>query len=81
MQFRNINSLANLIDQNILGIFMNAHDANTVRNTPQLWAKDQYELTIDRRRPIGSIEIYFVSDKDSYDERVKEQEDFDRIFV
>jgi hypothetical protein len=75
VQFRNLKSLPDLIDQNILGVFMNESDANT--------ASIKYsfcETNIDNRRPEKSIEVYFQTEEEEYKERLKEQEEFDKIF-
>jgi hypothetical protein len=75
VQFRNLKSLPDLIDQELLGVFANANDANT--------AKDKFkfqEVNIDNRRPPNSIEAYFKTEEEEYKERLKEQEEFNNIF-
>lgn len=84
MQFRHINSLGDLIDQNLLAAFMSEEDANTVRLLPQLWPKagaTGYEIIIDKRRPVNSIEVYFRTEEEEFKKRIEEQKEFDKIFA
>lgn len=75
MQYRNINSLPNIVDQGVIGVFVNESDAN-IANKYSKFCK----VHIDRRRPQKSVEVYYKSDKEDYNKRTKEQEEFDKIF-
>jgi|DEB0MinimDraft_4_1074332.scaffolds.fasta_scaffold106434_2 hypothetical protein len=75
MQFRNINSLPNIIDGGVLGVFVNESNANMANKSSQFC-----EINFDRRRPHDSVEVYYKSEEPDYEERKKEQEEFDKIF-